>query len=642
MIFTSKKQGSKQNKLKYEIKGNLTNDLAFYSPSSYDLTSSALLHECMQFWNHFAKAPHFLICNQESLSTAKQISDSINAHKRIIGIVKHKGEKLDNVKCIEFPNARINGRFSFPNNFRTSITPTKERLFFVPEIVIQFSDNKEIIREIEAYITPIEKDLLAYLSFENDFKNTVAPEQTSIDKGVKIISNAKIGQSAKFSEGSSINVLLNQTPKPISKLSFTCWIKPENINGKQGLISVGNLISIKLIDNRIAFTLTDITDEFSKPLEIRPAVWQHIAIVYNKGLLNYYLNGEKIDSRKIPNYQSLSTGDLQIGNNLWGQSFVGEMDEIRLWNRNLSDDEIKEIYQFNGDLKSSKNVIIALLIICLILVAFYLFYKTRKKQKNEKTIIQPAIVPEITKDINIKTQADSIHFFGQFEISNSNGDHFEAKFFPKIQQLFILIALYTIEKNGISAADINEILWHNVTTEKATNARGTSIQKIRSILKNFEAIKIESVDKMWLLVSDCWFDYREFTALHSKVENSIRNHQFDKEAFIQFLQIVKNKPFLPGIEAKWLDEFKASVTEKILSILLDAYSFVKDDNNICLDLADSIFTFDDLSEEALAIKISTYKKQAKMNLAKSIYSNFCKKHMEIINSQYEKDFLDFE
>ena len=642
MIFMCERIRLKQDRIQYKIKGKLINDLAIFSPSSHDLTRPNLLSECLQFWSEFGKVPHFLMCKDDYLSIAKQISDSINNRKRIIGIVNYNGEKLDNVKCKEFPNSRINGRFSFPNKFRTSITPTKDRLFFVPEKVIQFADNKEISREIEAYITPIEKDMLAYLSFESDFKNTVAPEQTNIDKGVKMISNAKIGQSARFSEGSSINILHNQAPEPISQLSFSCWIKPHNLSGDQGLISVDNYTSIKLRDNKIAFTLTDIVDWISNPLKIQPEIWQHIAIVFNDGLITCFLNGERIDTDSIKKSHSLSIGDMQIGNNLWGQSFVGEMDEIRLWSRVLSDAEIKEIYQFKGNIKSSKNIALALLISCLFLASFYAFYKIRKKQKTKKATNHPTTVPISTKSLNIQTQIESIHFFGKFEIFTSNGNHFEAKFFPKIQQLFILISLYTIEKNGISASEINEILWHNVTTEKATNARGTSIQKIRSILKNFETIKIESLGKMWVLVSDCFFDYQLFTVLHVKLYKSIRNKQFDRESFIDFLQIIKNKPFLPGIEAEWLDEIKASVTEKILSILLDAYSFVKDDFNICLDLADALLTFDDLNEEALEIKIRIYKLQGKGNLAKSVYYNFCRKHHEIMAKNYEKPFEDFE
>jgi DNA-binding SARP family transcriptional activator len=220
-------------------------------------------------------------------------------------------------------------------------------------------------------------------------------------------------------------------------------------------------------------------------------------------------------------------------------------------------------------------------------------------------------------------------------------EHFGSMFFPKIKQLFVLIAIYTVDKNGISPSEINELLWNDVSNEKATNARGTSIQKIRTILKNFEGIRIELIDKSWQLVTNCYFDYKEFSILHIKLKQELKIKQVNKSTLNEFIELINNKAFLTTINTEWMDEMKANVTERIMNILLDAYSLFNDDYDLSLDIADALFTFDDLNEEALEIKIRVYQKQGKTKLAQSVYSNFTLKYMEIMKTPFNQNFEQF-
>ncbi len=82
--------------------------------------------------------------------------------------------------------------------------------------------------------------------------------------------------------------------------------------------------------------------------------WHHVAVVFSKGVSTFYLDG-KPDGSEQHNSPSIRTNSLNL---LIGRAhtskkefFKGALDDIRIYNRALSEQEIKEIYQ----LPSSKT-----------------------------------------------------------------------------------------------------------------------------------------------------------------------------------------------------------------------------------------------------------------------------------------------
>ncbi len=80
--------------------------------------------------------------------------------------------------------------------------------------------------------------------------------------------------------------------------------------------------------------------------EIALNVWQHVAVQFNDGTHRYWINGEKVgEISNKPNPPGLEdTNPVVIGtaggNNIrW---FLGLIDEVRIWNRALTEDEIKD------------------------------------------------------------------------------------------------------------------------------------------------------------------------------------------------------------------------------------------------------------------------------------------------------------
>lgn len=85
--------------------------------------------------------------------------------------------------------------------------------------------------------------------------------------------------------------------------------------------------------------------------------WFHVAMVSNGNSLALYLNGQKfVTSRTLSNLNILSP--LQLGqNNSGDRTFTGQMDNVQVWSRNLSDEEIAYYMQTNPDLDDKDLVV---------------------------------------------------------------------------------------------------------------------------------------------------------------------------------------------------------------------------------------------------------------------------------------------
>ncbi len=88
--------------------------------------------------------------------------------------------------------------------------------------------------------------------------------------------------------------------------------------------------------NKVGFTLIGQTGPDKSFAYVLPLnMWTHIAYVYNNGTISLFINGE---FKETQNHQlSLPMKSLGLG----GESFIGEVDEIRVWKTARTADELK-------------------------------------------------------------------------------------------------------------------------------------------------------------------------------------------------------------------------------------------------------------------------------------------------------------
>jgi Concanavalin A-like lectin/glucanases superfamily/Secretion system C-terminal sorting domain len=143
----------------------------------------------------------------------------------------------------------------------------------------------------------------------------------------------------------------NQSLEITTEWTLETWIKPDTItNTYKALISKNRLPrppSLWVLGDKIEvwFETESAGDTYQASGHniLKPGKWQHIAATYDGSFIKIFVNG-KLDTMVANNLEPrLNTADWTLGqrgdNLFW---FGGYMDETRIWNRALSQDEIQQ------------------------------------------------------------------------------------------------------------------------------------------------------------------------------------------------------------------------------------------------------------------------------------------------------------
>ena len=138
------------------------------------------------------------------------------------------------------------------------------------------------------------------------------------------------------------------------EITIVAWVKPISwISGREQWIvhkySPGWLL-YAWSDNDLRFIINNRTDIDHIVVPLPPLnQWSHIvATVENGNIVTIYKNGEYVDSKTLSvslDSNTLSTRPVQIGGkSTENKCFNGLIDEVRIYNRALSENEIKMLY----------------------------------------------------------------------------------------------------------------------------------------------------------------------------------------------------------------------------------------------------------------------------------------------------------
>ena len=70
--------------------------------------------------------------------------------------------------------------------------------------------------------------------------------------------------------------------------------------------------------------------------------WTHLAVTFGAGTLRLYVNGVQVGTQAVSGTLRTSADALTIGGNgVWSEWFAGLIDEVRIYNRALTQAEIQ-------------------------------------------------------------------------------------------------------------------------------------------------------------------------------------------------------------------------------------------------------------------------------------------------------------
>ncbi|WP_158861131.1 Kelch repeat-containing protein [Lunatibacter salilacus] len=284
--------------------------------------------------------------------------------------------------------------------------------------------------------------------------------------------------------------------------------------------------------------------------------------------------------------------------------------------------------------------ILGILVLLFILI-FYL--NGRKKIENSGHIpileITSTSITEIDSRRTVgEVQQNTMYLFGVFQLFDKSGNDITKNFTPLIRELFLLILLYSIRwKRGISSEKLKDLLWFDKSNVSARNNRSVNIAKLKSILSEVNGCEISKETGYWKANIDPTQINVDFFNYYNIIQDK---KDLSKKRIKELIAIVQRGSFLSNLEYEWLDSFKSEIGNEIIDLYTHYANSINisDDPEFLIEIANHIFYFDLVNEEAMMLKCKSLVYLGKHSLAKGVFENFKKEYKNIYGEEFHKEF----
>ncbi|MEQ9286134.1 MAG: kelch repeat-containing protein [Cyclobacteriaceae bacterium] len=282
----------------------------------------------------------------------------------------------------------------------------------------------------------------------------------------------------------------------------------------------------------------------------------------------------------------------------------------------------------------SNNYWYLLVMAIAIAIAVVYYTKTRRSKETPGLPLADELEP-IQKTAFQKPEKikNSILLFGGFQVFDKNGTEITGKITPLQKELFLVVLMTTLRYGkGISSERLDELFWFDKSKIKARNNRSVNISKINSVFIDLDGCNFNLNNGSWMIDinhDSVYVDYFEYLQL-------INSGDVTAEFINRLTDLVKGGALLPNSNYEWLDDYKGDSSNKIIDKLLNFTSGpdVMKNHNLIVNLANVIFTFDPINEDALNLQCQALVKLGKHSLAEKTYKRFIKEYKTIYDEDY--------
>lgn len=186
--------------------------------------------------------------------------------------------------------------------------------------------------------------LVAHWRFDSGFGDTVSDSSVNAHDG-EIIGHpkwtvSKFGEALEFDGENDYVVIVDDATFGIEEsITVLAWFYPNDPVTNRPLIVKNDAFSIGFNNNNELRFVVQPNDTFVKSVSrFQVGRWSHFAVTYDGKSMKMYINGE-LESEQ-PNDIPISSSEANL---LIGHGFSGIIDEVRIYNKALTEDEIREI-----------------------------------------------------------------------------------------------------------------------------------------------------------------------------------------------------------------------------------------------------------------------------------------------------------
>ncbi|WP_282134306.1 LamG-like jellyroll fold domain-containing protein [Seonamhaeicola maritimus] len=153
----------------------------------------------------------------------------------------------------------------------------------------------------------------------------------------------------------------------INDFTISAWVKADNTQtSTRTIMAKGTKLQLRLnSSNQIEVMVDDdVTPRFTSSMVLNDNKWHQVSFVYNSGSIFLYVDGvldksEQNVSAPSPNYNRFSVGAVYIDKGNIINPFLGEIDEIYVWDQGLTESQVRylmnqEIEKGTGDFVTGK------------------------------------------------------------------------------------------------------------------------------------------------------------------------------------------------------------------------------------------------------------------------------------------------
>ena len=231
-------------------------------------------------------------------------------------------------------------------------------------------------------------------------------------------------------------------------------------------------------------------------------------------------------------------------------------------------------------------------------------------------------------------QANAIYMFGIFTVLDRDKKDITHLFSSRLKRTLCVI-LESSLVDGISSQQLSEILWPDKAEDKVKNLRGVTINHLRKALSELDGVELIFDKGMFKILSSNIF-YCDFLRCMQILNQKV----ISDEEVTELLQMIDRGKFLKNANEDQFDFIKHSLENKVEPILLSEIenSYSNKLYQQTIDIADALFTFDSLSEDALSFKIKSLVYLKKENEAILLFQHFITEYKTTMGTNYTYTF----